>query len=156
MAGWKSGAFSLLGCSSMSHVRQNSRYRRGQGNSACFAADTIAMLLFKRWSFRSMCIFSHSLRLIHHINIILRSVNFSRHDHGYIHAYRPICWIYPPPRMPVTTRRCQEQQPFFSFTDSFQWCSASSQYRGVAQPSAPVDMKKHRIRSELQNKFACE
>ena len=53
-------------------------------------------------------------------------------------------------------RRCQEQQPFFSFTDSFQWCSASSQYRGVAQPSAPVDMKKHRIRSKFQCKFACE
>ena len=48
--------------------------------------------------------FSQGLYVLHYINIILTSVNFSRHDHGYINAYRPKGWIYPPPRMPVTTR----------------------------------------------------
>ena len=184
VAGWKSGAFR---CSDVLLCPMSGR------TAAIAEVKAIQRVLLQT---RMQCDFffnnDHSvpyafffqgLYVLHYINIILTSVNFSRHDHGYINAYRPKGWIYPPPRMPVTTRiiaflyscwawgaphirscyssfylprRCQEQQPFFSFTDSFQWCSASSQYRGVAHPSAPVDMKKHRIRSELPNKFASE
>lgn len=61
--GMEEWCFSLLRCSSMSHVRQNSRYRRGQGNSACFAADC-NVTFFKRCSFRSIFFFKFSTSYI--------------------------------------------------------------------------------------------
>ena len=99
VAGWKSGAFR---CSDVLLCPMSGR------TAAIAEVKAIQRVLLQT---RMQCDFffnnDHSvpyafffqgLYVLHYINIILTSVNFSRHDHGYINAYRPKGWIYPPPQ----------------------------------------------------------